>query len=215
MEVQLIEKKELLESVEPFEIKNLLWGTEKIAKTYGYIGFVPKDGLYLKLVCLEKNPLRVYKEDQDPVYKDSAMEAFFQFAGDNKAANDNYLNFEMNANGALLACYGKNKTDRTPFTPDQIQKMKCTAEINEDEGQWSVNLVLPTEIVEQIYGRLDWKEGMVFCCNFYKICETKEYEHYASYRYVESEQPNFHLPEYFEKAVIVENNNCQNANCQK
>ena len=46
MEVQLIENKELLESVELFKIENLLWGTEKIAKTYGYIGFVPGDGLY-------------------------------------------------------------------------------------------------------------------------------------------------------------------------
>lgn len=35
------------------------------------------EGLYIKLVCEEKDPLRVYKEDQDPVYKDSAMEAFF------------------------------------------------------------------------------------------------------------------------------------------
>ena len=69
--------KELLESVELFKIENLLWGTEKIAKTYGYIGFVPGEGLYIKLVCVEKDPLRVYKEDQDPVYKDSAMEAFF------------------------------------------------------------------------------------------------------------------------------------------
>ncbi len=201
MEVQLIENKELLKSVEPFEIKNLLWGTEKIAKTYGYIGFVPEDGLYLKLVCLEKNPLRVYKEDQDPVYKDSAMEAFFQFKGNDITADDIYLNFEMNANGALLACYGKNKMERTPFTTDQIRKMECTAEMKEE--QWSVNLVLPVEVLEQVYGKVDLREGTAFRCNFYKICETKEYEHYASYRYVESEQPNFHLPEYFEKAVIV------------
>lgn len=34
-------------------------------------------------------------------------------------------------------------------------------------------------------------------------CETEEYEHYAAYRCVESEQPNFHLPEYFENAVIL------------
>ena len=47
MEVRLIENKELLESVELFKIENLLWGTEKIAKTYGYIGFVPGDGLYI------------------------------------------------------------------------------------------------------------------------------------------------------------------------
>ncbi len=38
MEVRLIKNKELLESVEMFKIENLLWGTEKIAKTYGYIG---------------------------------------------------------------------------------------------------------------------------------------------------------------------------------
>ena len=41
MEVRLIENKELLESVELFKIENLLWGTEKIAKTDGNIGFVP------------------------------------------------------------------------------------------------------------------------------------------------------------------------------
>lgn len=201
MEVRLIENKELLESVEMFKIENLLWGTEKIAKTYGYIGFVPGDGLYIKLVCEEKNPLRVYKEDQDPVYKDSAMEAFFQFKGNDMAADDIYLNFEMNANGALLACYGKNKMNRIPFTPDQIRKMKCSAEIREE--QWNVNLTLPIEILEQVYGKLNLQEGSDFRCNFYKICETKEYEHYAAYRCVESERPNFHLPEYFEKAVIL------------
>ena len=160
----MIENKELLESAELFKIENLLWGTEKIAKTYGYIGFVPGEGLYIKLVCVEKNPLRIYKKDQDPVYKDSAMEAFFNLK-------------------------------------EMIRKMKCSAEIQEE--QWNVNLTLPIEILEQVYGKLNLQEGSDFRCNFYKICETKEYEHYAAYRCVESEQPNFHLPEYFENAVIL------------
>ena len=77
MEVRLIENKELLESVELFKIENLLWGTEKIAKTYGYIGFVPGEGLYIKLVCVEKDPLRVYKEDQDPVTRTVLWRLFF------------------------------------------------------------------------------------------------------------------------------------------
>ena len=152
----MIENKELLESAELFKIENLLWGTEKIAKTYGYIGFVPGEGLYIKLVCVEKNPLRIYKKDQDPVYKDSAMEAFFNLK-------------------------------------EMIRQMKCSAEIQEE--QWNVNLTLPIEILEQVYGKLNLQEGSDFRCNFYKICETKEYEHYAAYRCVESEQPNFHLPE--------------------
>lgn len=201
MEVPLIEKKELLESVEPFEIGNLLWGTEKIAKTYGYIGFVPGEGLYLKLVCLEKNPLRVYKENQDPVYKDSAMEAFFQFEETGTTDNPVYFNFEMNANGAILACYGKNKADRVPLTAQQIQKLECMARISND--RWSVELTLPIEMLQQVYEKLSLKEGTAFTCNFYKICESKKYEHYAAYKYVESEQPNFHLPEYFERAMIV------------
>lgn len=119
---------------------------------------------YISNLCVEKNPLRIYKKDQDPVYKDSAMEAFFNLK-------------------------------------EMIRKMKCSAEIQEE--QWNVNLTLPIEILEQVYGKLNLQEGSDFRCNFYKICETKEYEHYAAYRCVESEQPNFHLPEYFENAVIL------------
>ena len=84
---------------------------------------------------------------------------------------------------------------------EMIRQMKCIAEIQEE--QWNVNLTLPIEILEQVYGKLNLQEGSDFRCNFYKICETKEYEHYAAYRCVESERPNFHLPEYFEKAVIL------------
>lgn len=84
---------------------------------------------------------------------------------------------------------------------EMIRQMKCSAEIQEE--QWNVNLTLPIEILEQVYGKLNLQEGSDFRCNFYKICETKEYEHYAAYRCVESERPNFHLPEYFEKAVIL------------
>ena len=81
------------------------------------------------------------------------MEAFFQFKGNDTAADDIYLNFEMNANGALLACYGKNKMNRIPFTPDQIRKMKCSAEIQEE--QWNVNLALPIDIREiEFTGRI-------------------------------------------------------------
>ncbi len=204
MEVQLIKSKELLETLEPFEVKHLLWGTEKIPKTYGYIGFAKGEGFYLKLVCLEKNPLRIYKENQDPVYKDSAVEAFFKFVSQDESKQDIYLNFEMNANGAILAGYGKNKMERIPLEPEMVQKLNCKAELKDE--CWDVSLRIPIEILKHIYGELELKEGSEFTCNFYKICESKENEHYASYNYVESEKPNFHLPEYFAEAVIGSGN---------
>ena len=63
------------------------------------------------MVCEEKDPLRTYTEDFDPVYRDSAMEAFFQFIPEQEV----YLNFEVNANGALLAAYGPSRVYRSYF----------------------------------------------------------------------------------------------------
>ncbi|MFQ9494474.1 MAG: carbohydrate-binding family 9-like protein [Dorea longicatena] len=156
---------------------------------------------YISNWCVRRRILSGFIKRSGSGLQRQCYGGFFQFKGNDTAADDIYLNFEMNANGALLACYGKNKMNRIPFTPDQIRKMKCSAEIREE--QWNVNLTLPIEILEQIYGKLNLQEGSDFRCNFYKICETKEYEHYAAYRCVESERPNFHLPEYFEKAVIL------------
>ena len=89
MKVEIINNASELESLEPFEVSCLLWGTERIPKTYGYLGFVPDDGFYLKMICMEKDPLRTYTKDQDPVYRDSAMEAFFMFAPKQQKERDN------------------------------------------------------------------------------------------------------------------------------
>ncbi len=123
MEVRLIENKELLESAELFKIENLLWGTEKIAKTYGYIGFVPGEGLYIKLVCVEKNPLRIYKKIRIQFTRTALWRLFFNLK-------------------------------------EMIRQMKCSAEIQEE--QWNVNLTLPIEILEQVYGKLNLQEGSDF-----------------------------------------------------
>ena len=77
MIIKVINSKDELEALEPFRVEYLLWGTKRIPKTYGYLGFVRDEGFYLKMVCEEKEPLRTYENVLDPVYRDSAMEAFF------------------------------------------------------------------------------------------------------------------------------------------
>lgn len=99
---------------------------------------------------------------------------------------------------------GRIKQSGRRLRQDMLQKLNCKAEVEEE--QWNVSLMIPIEILEYIYGELYLKEGTKFNCNFYKICETKENEHYASYEYVKSKNPNFHLPEYFAEAVITAGN---------
>ena len=73
MKVEVINSAKELEELSPFHVECLLWGTKEIPATYGYMGFVPGDGFYIKMVCEEKDPLRAYENDLDPVYRDSAM----------------------------------------------------------------------------------------------------------------------------------------------
>ena len=202
MEVEMISKVEELEKTEPFYVDKLLWGTKEIPKTYGYLGFVPDDGFYLKMICEESDPLRTYVQDRDPVYRDSAMEAFFMFEPKtNKGAGATYLNYEVNSNGALLAAYGTGRTYRSYFSEEEYKAFECSA--CREEGRWCANIHLPIAILEHVYGPLTLKEGSSFSCNFYKISEKKEIEHYASYSPILTDIPSFHLPEYFAQAVIV------------
>ena len=202
MDVEILQNSSELEMTRPFRVETLLWGTKKIPETYGYLGFVPGDGFYLKMVCEEADPLRTYTEDQDPVYQDSAMEAFVMFESDREREGfPIYMNLEVNANGALLAAYGKERVYRSYFSKDEVQAFSCKAGIESD--RWSITLKIPLSVLEQIYGPLHLEEGSQFRCNFYKISETAACEHYASYSPVLSETPDFHLPEFFASAKLV------------
>lgn len=201
MDVEILQSSRELESVKPFRVETLLWGTKRIPETYGYLGYVPGDGFYLKMVCREKEPLRTYTADLDPVYQDSAMEAFFLFDSEKEGGVPLYVNFEANANGALLAAYGKERVCRSYFSKEEMEAFACRAQIGPDS--WNITLKVPVGILEKVYGPLRLEEGSVFRCNFYKISETSSCEHYASYAPVLAETPDFHLPEFFASARLV------------
>ncbi len=201
MKVDIIKNAAELESVNPFHVDKLLWGTKSIPETYGYLGFVPDDAFYLKMVCEEREPLCKYTRDMDPVYRDSAMEAYFQFETNIGRLQAIYLNFEANSSGALLAGYGKGRIYRSYFSKNSCQKFHNTAKVDQDHWTWYIRI--PVTVLEEIYGPLYLEEGSIFTCNFYKISETKEIEHYASYAPILSGIPSFHMPEFFETAVIT------------
>lgn len=203
LEVGIIERKEQLTELPPFRVENALWGTGDFPAMYGYIGFIPGDGFYLRMVCEEKDPLRKYSNANDPVYQDSAMEAFLMFEPvHSRMSKEIYLNLEVNANGALLAGYGAKRTYRSYFTGTDHEAFECHAEIHEND--WCAELKIPVWLLEHLYGPLELGDGSYFTCNFYKISETKECEHYVSYSPILSSVPSFHMPEFFADAEIVE-----------
>lgn len=197
-QVYSISQAEQLASCPQFSIDHFNWGGDYRPVSRGRLGFLPSRGFLLEMECEEADPCRIYTQDGDPVYLDSAMEAFFCFCPDEK--NPCYLNFEMNANGAMLACCGTDRQNRIPFPPEVRKGLHCQASI--EENCWKIRLFIPITLLEAVYPGLSLHAGSIFTCNFYKIKESTGLTHFASFAPIPTEEPNFHLPEYFSEAHI-------------
>lgn len=181
-----------------FFVNQFNWGGDYRPVTSGRLGFLPDQGLLLEMECQEKDPCRSYTRAGDPVYLDSAMEAFFCFTPEEE--NPCYLNFEMNANAAMLACRGRNRKERIPFDESTAEGLSCKALVR--EHTWSIRLMLPLSLITAVYPGLSLHTGSTFSCNFYKIKESKGRTHFASFAPISAPEPDFHLPEYFARAQI-------------
>ena len=197
--VKRITGKEQIETCEKFMVDHYMWDSTREPKVYGWMGYLEGEGLFVKMVCEETNPRRVFKLHTDPVYQDSTMEAFLAFP-EGEINNDcMYTNFEINSNGAMLANFGRG-WNRQYISKEQYEMTGVHAQIEEDKWYWEV--LFPESYLKEICDFESVKEGKAFYCNFYKICESPEDLHFGSYSPIESEKPNFHLPICFAQAVI-------------
>lgn len=224
-QVRQIHRKEELAQCEVFHIDQYNWGGSYQPKTYGRMGLLKNredEGFLIEMVCEESNPVRTYEKQNDPVYLDSAMEAFLCFGTKECQGLQEpcYMNFEMNANGAMLASIGCQRINRVNLSDEIRKQVLCTPAIHED--RWMLTLWIPLTVIDTLYcndssaesgnaGDSIPKEslhlgvGSTFTCNFFKLKESEgETQHFASFSPIDYPEPNFHLPEYFARAVIIE-----------
>lgn len=200
-QVTIIPSREELNTCHLFEIKHGLWGTSVFPDTYGYLGFVPDEGFYLRMTCRERHPYACCREHQGAVCLDSAMEIFLQFQPEHPTPQP-YLNIEFNSIGTIHARYGFGREGRKDLPIDgSPDSLVWTSRI--DDGFWTEDLFIPLTLLQRIYPGLTLQAGSTFGCNFYKISETPALEHYAAYAPIPVAKPDFHLPEFFAEAVLV------------
>ncbi len=195
-QVKSINNIEQLKDCSVFPIDQYQWTNNYRPKAYGQMALLQNYGIVISMTAIESNPLRRYTKENDPVYKDSGLEAFLNF---NPGQTMNYCNFEMNANGALLSQFGEGRS-RKWMNELTSYRADCEATIQEDS--WSVLLRIPMELICDLFHIEPLKTGDRLTCNFYKISEDPSIEHYASYAPIVNETPNFHLPEFFGEAII-------------
>ncbi|MBQ3865616.1 MAG: hypothetical protein II776_01845 [Clostridia bacterium] len=167
------------------------WGDKAEPRSRFQGTYVPGRGFLFDLICYETEPLARFKKPGDPVYKDSCLELFCNFA---PKLGDRYFNFEMNANGAYLVGFGAGRHDRvTPF----ISK-KFTVRPAVMDSFWDVMLFVPEEMIEAAYGReIDFCDGYEMRANVYKCGEDVKIPHWLCWSPINTEKPDFHRPEQF------------------
>ena len=206
--IYMIQSKEALHRCPTFEVSHSLWNSLQKPQTFGQIAYLIGQGLYLRMTSLESNPKRELQNHRDRVCTDSAMEAFFAFPDPNlrqteQPSNDAlYLNFEINANGAMYAKYGHGRQGRQFLTEADYARTHVQASMEPD--RWTVELLVPDTLLARVGGIPAFKAGDTFFCNFYKVAEDPAIEHYAAFCPIPTETPNFHLPAHFARAEIVE-----------
>ena len=186
--------------------KEINWNVIPVARidTYQWLdGYTPEataqlvyvegEGFILHMTCAEKEPLRRYRQYNEPVYTDSCLEFFCDWLGDGR-----YVNMEMNALGTLLSCIGPDRHDRTPIADlSDGEFFPVKGEVS--DGIWSVTAEIPLSLLCKILGvdSLPFGHGYTFRGNFYKCGDETPIPHYGMWSPVGTEKPDFHRPEYF------------------
>lgn len=159
------------------------------------------DCLFMKFYVSENNVQAVYRNINDPVYKDSCVEFFIAFNGE-----EGYYNFEFNFLGTCRAGYGLQRNNRKFLPESVISKIKTLNLLNpasndQTDIHWQLTLVLPIEIFsEHKLIQFDKLKGKA---NFFKCGDDLPKPHYLSWSNITADSPNFHLPKFFGDVKFV------------
>ena len=181
------------DTIESISISKYNWGGKYRPNASAKLCYIKQDGFSLQISCEESNPKSVYFHNDEPVYKDSCLEFFVNFKPQTDGSG--YLNFEGNANGALLCGYGPTKNSRNflkdlKISPPRVKSLR-------ENNLWGYELFIPLSLIQKVYGNLSFETGVILKGNFFKCGDETELPHYGSWTKINHPTPNFHLPEFF------------------
>ncbi len=190
-------KKCPIENADKFYIANSLWGTDEYRpEVYVKLAYNDKEFM-VEFTVKEKNPTKVYKKHYDKVHEDSCAEIFLNFS---PKTEKKYINFEVNANGAMNPAFRPDRYSGEPLKIDEIESFDIKTQIYDD--YWTASYNIGFDFIKKYYPDFDIKNCDYLLGNAYKCGDKTPVEHYISLFKVGCEEPDFHRPEYFDKFII-------------
>ncbi len=129
-----------------------------------------------------------------PCWKDSCVEIFIH-----STKLGGYYNFETNANGFCLAEFGKSRTPRRAFSPDEYCLFQRTVILpptcENDRIHWRILISIPRPI-------LGLNDTDPVIGNLYKCASGAPTPHYLMAFPIDTPEPDFHRPEFFQTLSV-------------
>jgi len=166
-------------------------------KTEGAMRYIPGTGFELTMTCWEADPKAVHTQPDEPVCKDSCMEAFLNFYPELPYG---YINVEMNALGTVRCCIGTQRQGRTELLKMGLPQPEVT--VTKQDTCWQLRCIIKESLLEALYERpCSFAPGHEMRGNFYKCGDETAAPHWATWSPVE--RLDFHTPEFFGTLKIV------------
>ncbi len=129
------------------------------------------------------------------ICEDSCTELFIQ------GSDGRYANFEANPKGALLACIGPGRQNRTPLDDSFFDAMHMQI-TRPHAKEWEILMSLPLDLTGIVATNSRLK-GQKLRGNLYKCGDLLQKPHYLAWSDVHTETPDFHRPEFFGEFIFV------------
>lgn len=153
--------------------------------------------LFLQYTVDENEILAATTEDNGPVYTDSCVEFFISFDD-----TPYYYNLEASCIGKILFAHRTGKQDANYASEEILESVKRYSSLgnkpfDKKKGnfEWTLLLVIPAEA----FWQSDIKSlgGIEAKANAYKCGDNLTVPHFLTWKPIESDSPNFHLPKFF------------------
>lgn len=133
------------------------------------------------------------REDNSHSWEDSCVEVFLK----NPKKPEEYFNFEVTSRGYMLAAKGTDRNHREPLSATEVAAVKREKILASVAGNlicWGMTIVIPPSL----FG-LKTFENVTLEGNLYKCADKAKTPHYLSAFPIDTENPDFHRPEFFQK----------------
>lgn len=153
--------------------------------------------IFIKYFVNETHVKAEKKNSNEMVCEDSCVEFFVE-----PVQNGPYYNFEFNPIGTCLLGKGTGRHDSKVVDTELIDKIRRfstmgSVPFSEMSGElhWELIVAIPKSILG--IKNDDPLSGLTFRANFYKCGDQLTQPHYLTWNPVETENPDYHRPEFF------------------